>query len=128
MASNITDSANHMLELLEEIKNYRDKKEELKKIIEQINRLPRSQQETKKRELLKGKTYEEINKFYDQQILNSLKRIEEKNSEIYHTVELESYITTAPESITKESVAKEEIPLPISRGPLKYLRLSKKQY
>jgi len=110
MASNITDSANHMLELLEDIKNYKDKKEELKK-----------------KELIKGKQYEEIIKSYDQQILNLLKQIEEKNSEIYHTVELESYITTAPESMSKESIGKAEIPLPVSKEPLKYLRLSRKE-
>src|SRR3989344_9249893 len=110
MASNITDSANHMLELLENIRNYKDKKEELKK-----------------KELIKGKQYEEIIKSYNQQILNLLKQIEEKNSEIYHTVELESYITTAPESISRESVSKVEIPLPVSKEPLKYLRLSRKE-
>ena len=110
MASNITDSANHMLELLEDIRNYKDKKEELKK-----------------KELIKGKQYEEIIKSYDQQILNLLKQIEEKNSEIYHTVELESYITTAPESMSKESIGKAEIPLPVSKEPLKYLRLSRKE-
>ena len=110
MASNITDSANHMLELLEDIRNYKDKKEELKK-----------------KELIKGKQYEEIIKSYNQQILNLLKQIEEKNSEIYHTVELESYITTAPESMSKESIGKAEIPLPVSKEPLKYLRLSRKE-
>jgi len=127
MVSNIADHAKHMLELLEDIKNYRDKKEELKKITEQINKLPREQQEQKKREQLKGKTYEEITKSYDQQILNLLGNIEEQNSEIYHIVELESYITTAPGSISKEAVTKAEVTLPISKEPLKYLRLSKKE-
>ena len=65
--------------------------------------------------------------FLSKQILNLLKQIEEKNSEIYHTVELESYITTAPESMSKESIGKAEIPLPVSKEPLKYLRLSRKE-
>lgn len=108
MVSNIVSRTEHMLQLLEDLKTYKEKKRILKK-------------EPKKKE------YDQLLKSYDEQILNTIKKLEAENSEIYHTVELESFIRTAPEAMVKEKVIKEKTQLPISKEPIKYLRLSKKQ-
>lgn len=109
MVSKIADHAERMLQLLEDIKTYKEKKQSLLK------------------EPVKKKEYEQLLKSYNEQILNTLNKLEQENNSIYHLVELESFIRTAPEAIVKEVKIKEETLLPVSKEPIKYLRLSKKQ-
>ncbi|MDP2946894.1 MAG: type II secretion system F family protein [Nanoarchaeota archaeon] len=131
MADNIQKHTELMLDILNQIKDYKERKEKFLQELEKTNNLEKKEAILQRKEILKGKTKESWIKGYDDVLANFLKRLEAENQNILDTVELESYITT-PEKI-KDNIKKKEqreveiIPPSPEKQPLQYARLNKKQ-
>lgn len=131
MADNIQKHTELMLELLNQIKDYKERKEKFLQELEKTNNLEKKEAIIKRKEILNGKTKESWIKGYDDVLANLLKRLEADNQRVLDIVELESYITT-PEKI-KDNLKKKEqreieiIPPSPEKQPLQYARLNKKQ-